>query len=65
MENETKTLETNILQSIESEFKKSENDAVKAKAKDIIKRKREAEKTARICDIELAKLMDDFKAGII
>ena len=57
-------MQNEIIASVEAEFKKAQNESLKAKAKEILKRKAEAEKTAKLCDMELKKLFEDAEAGI-
>lgn len=54
-----------LLVSVQSELKKAERESVKAKLKEILKKRNEAEKTIRSLDLEAKKLVDDFNAGIL
>lgn len=58
-------MDNDILKSIEADFKKAQTESLKAKAKDILKEKAEAEKTVRLCDLKLKKLFEDSEAGIL
>ena len=65
-----KTVDTNnesadsLLASVSNDLRKSEKESIKAKLKEILKKKLEAEKTIRLLDLEARKIVDDFNAGI-
>lgn len=54
-----------LISQVEGELKKSDRESAKAKLKDILKKKREAEKTIRSLDLEAAKIVDDFNNGLL
>jgi len=55
----------NLLSQVEGELKKGEREAVKGKLKEILKKRREAEKTIRLLDLEASKLVQDFNDGVL
>jgi gamma-glutamyl:cysteine ligase YbdK (ATP-grasp superfamily) len=55
----------NLLSSVQSELKKAERESVKAKLKEVLKKRNEAEKTIRMLDLEAKKLVDDFNNGVL
>lgn len=57
-------MQEDIIKSVEADFKKAQTESLKAKAKDILKRRAEAEKTVKLCDLELKKLFEDAEAGL-
>lgn len=57
--------EESLLSQVQSDLKKSEREAVKAKLKDILKKRNEAEKTIRVLDLEAKKLVEDFNNGVL
>jgi ElaB/YqjD/DUF883 family membrane-anchored ribosome-binding protein len=54
-----------LLSQVEGELKKGERESVKAKLKDILKKRRESEKTIRLLDLEAKKLVEDFNNGVL
>lgn len=55
---------SSLISQVEGELRKSERDAVKAKLKDILKKKVEAVRTVRLMDLEMEKIIADFNSGI-
>lgn len=62
--NKNDTVE-NLLSQVEGELKKGERESVKGKLKEILKKRREAEKTIRLLDLEASKLVEDFNNGVL
>lgn len=55
----------NLLSQVENDLKKADRESVKGKLKEILKKRREAEKTIRLLDLEASKLVEDFNSGVL
>ena len=53
-----------LIDQVNGELKKAEREAVKAKLKEILKKRLEAEKTIKALDLEADKLVKDFTNGV-
>lgn len=54
-----------LLSQVENDLKKADRESVKGKLKEILKKRREAEKTIRLLDLEASKLVEDFNSGVL
>lgn len=68
--NETKNVDKldktdSLIAQVKGELKKAEADGVKAKLKEIFRKRGELEKSMRLLDLESAKLIEDFNSGIL
>jgi hypothetical protein len=54
-----------LIAQVKGELTKGKREAVKAKLKEILKKREEAEKTLRALDLEAQKVVDDFNNGLL
>lgn len=56
---------TSLIDQVAKDLAKSDLEGVKAKAKELVKKRREHEKAIRQLDVELSKLVEDHEKGIL
>jgi multidrug resistance efflux pump len=53
-----------MLAQIEADLKKSKTEAFKAKLKELVKKRDEAQKAVNLVSLEIDKALDEFEAGL-
>lgn len=54
-----------LIDQVKNDIKKGEREGVKAKLKEILKKRSEAEKIIRLLNLEANKLVEDFNNGVL
>jgi len=52
-------------QQVLADITKSKKESAKAKLKEVMLKKMEAQRTVRLCDEEIAKIVGDFDRGLL
>lgn len=56
--------EKSLLAQVEAELEKSGREALKAKVKDLVKKRNEAQKVVAGINLEIQKAIEDFEKGL-
>jgi hypothetical protein len=63
-ENTTNDNSNSIIAQIEADLLKADKDSLKSKLKDLVKKRKDAEKVVTSINLEITKMISDFEKGL-
>jgi predicted transcriptional regulator len=63
-ENNTNDNSNSIIAQIEADLLKADKDSLKSKLKDLVKKRKDAEKVVTSINLEITKMISDFEKGL-
>jgi ribosomal protein L7Ae-like RNA K-turn-binding protein len=55
---------TNLISQVEAELEKSAKESLKAKVKELVKKRKDAERVVAGINLEITKAIEDFESGV-